>query len=148
MLSTSIVCLSILGKKRFLKDSFSLAVVDSRHHRSCFPEFASSRQQGIKYALQSIQIILIRVPDSELLTDLEPFELSSSTTMLSRLFFRDKSATSLIKLLVQSSRTFDFSYDACFQKACVADIIKHLVSFGFFKVQYIPAIFTTSVLQK
>lgn len=71
-----------------------------------------------------------RASGFEVYTVPEVVKRSSSASLLSGLFIRDKSVTAVIKSLVQYSKTFGLRYNVSFQEALVIDIARDLVSSG------------------
>lgn len=49
-------------KKRFLKDSYPLPVLDGFHRRSCIQKIATAEQLGTQWPSEPISMTLITVP--------------------------------------------------------------------------------------
>lgn len=75
---------------------------------------APSGQLGTNWASQSMRMTLIKAPESEVFTDHELMELSSSASMLLELDTRDKGLTAVTRVPVQYSITFHSSYNVSF----------------------------------
>lgn len=72
-------------KERFLKNCFSLAVVDGRQRRLCILMLATSGKPRTLWALQLTRTALIRASESDVLADHVLFQLSSLGNLLSGL---------------------------------------------------------------
>lgn len=118
------------GKKRFVKDSFLLAVVDGCHRCLCIQKPATSRQPGAKLASQPIRMTPIRVPEFEVVTNREPIKLSSSAGMLSGLRSRDTTVSAVINLLGQYSKRSDAVCEVAFPEVRKTNIALDVVSYG------------------
>lgn len=77
-------------KRRLLKETFSLSVVDDLQSRICILKLAACEQPGTEWVQQPFEMTLIQTLESELCTQHELNKLSSFSSSLLQSFFATK----------------------------------------------------------
>lgn len=108
-----------------------LAIADGRHIHPCSQKLADSVEPRTEWALQSNRVNLIGAPGSQPPTGHELLKVSRLANVMMGLVMGDTSLVAVIRSLVQYGKTFELSYDASFDEACISNVCKDHVSSGY-----------------
>lgn len=95
------------GKDRFLKTSFSLAIVAGCHRQFCIRNLSTLKQLGTEWVSRPTQMTGTTGSASEVRTEHKPLQLSSSTDVLSETLCENFSLEAVVKPVVHYSRASD-----------------------------------------
>lgn len=91
----------------FLTKEFALAIVESRHRRSCNQQLADFSEPGTKWALLLTQMTFIKAPGSRAHTYHELSKVDRSGSVLTGVVLQDRGLVAVMRSIVEYGRTLE-----------------------------------------